>query len=469
MNLLKHKLILGAVFGFTLFNLNNPFVSRSNGLRKLMDVESAIEHAAESRIHSIEQSLSVWRERAFELVLKLSPAKIPDERRPFVLFHIRKGGGSTLRHIIHETAQKHNISSWIPCSNSSCIPFSLPPANRNLDVYAGHVNFVHMTQLFREIGTNNFFDASQTHKHIGLKDGTKAVVNAVDDSYPPLFDCMTNLRPTVSRVESCWNYRFGQDNAARTWRIPMAHNLTAQDWNALLPVTYDRYYNGCNNENARIFGSSADETVVNTLMPNDPIFLHEFEKAASRMSRCVIVMVNRCEESNAIIRHFFPWLSDTNLCGNKTNAAKTKGEKKVLHADASEAILSQNYIDELLFQFGEALFEAQLRLIRLTPSKALIRGRRKEKNSGASKAEEESKSQEPNIEELPKSVEDFMNADDEDDVDQPLVDVPSSREELAADVSHAASDAYFSIFTILRVLRNRFLLFSLFSKVVSFY
>ena len=127
-------------------------------------------------------------------------------------------------------------------------------------------------------------------------------------------------------------------------------------------MTYDLYSNECNNEIARIFGSTADETVVNTLMPNDPIFLHEFEKAASRMSRCVIVLAHRCQESNAIVRHFFPWLNNPSLCGGLQNAAKTSEEAKVIQVNASEVIMSQNYIDELLFQFGEALFEEQLRL-----------------------------------------------------------------------------------------------------------
>jgi hypothetical protein len=38
---------------------------------------------------------------------------------------------------------------------------------------------------------------------------------------------------------------------------------------------------------------------------------------------------------------------------------QTYAERR-FHANASEAILSQNYADELLFQFGEALFDKQL-------------------------------------------------------------------------------------------------------------
>ncbi|MGK3744152.1 MAG: hypothetical protein ACI90V_011012 [Bacillariaceae sp.] len=265
-----------------------------------------------SRTSSIERSLSVWRKRALELVLKLSPAKVPDQKVHLYFFHIRKGGGSTLLAIISKAAEKHNVSVWRPCNGEPCVPFSLPPRKSHLAVYASRVNFVHMTQLFREIGNgmNRLYTTPKNHKKYILEDGTEAVVNSLDDSYP-LFDCMTNLRPTVSCVISCWNFQFVQSgSASKTWEIPTASNLTAQDWNTLLLMTYNINNNGCNNENARIFGCTADETVVNTLMLNDPIFLDKFEKAASRMSRCVIVMTRRCQESNTIIRHFLPWLND---------------------------------------------------------------------------------------------------------------------------------------------------------------
>lgn len=112
---------------------------------------TAIEHAAKCSMQSIKQSLSMWRERSLELVLKLFPAKAPaDKERPFVFFHMHKGGGTALQHVIFEAAEKHNLSSWTPCfGQECCVPFSSPPNNQSHDVCADHVNFVHMAQLFR--------------------------------------------------------------------------------------------------------------------------------------------------------------------------------------------------------------------------------------------------------------------------------------------------------------------------------
>eukprot|EP00978_Attheya_sp_CCMP212_P008443 scaffold19853_cov89-Attheya_sp.AAC.1 len=311
----------------------------------------------------IELSLKGWIKKAPTLASLLVPGTIPNRNKPFVFFHIRKGGGSTLRSTIFNATKNNSLQSWIPGITTAGVPFSLPPTLEIYEVYASHVNFIQIVQLFREVGAGMTFAKKQQHlKKVTLDNDKEAsVYTGVNDKYP-LFDCLTNLRPTVSRVVSCWNYRMIQSKA-QAWRIPAAHDLSSNDWETLLPVTYDEYSNGCNNEIARIFGSTVDETVVNTLSPDNPIFLNEFEKIASRMSQCIVTMVHRCDESNTIISHFFPWMT-TNLCNEVRNKALTTKDMTVLQANATDAILSQNYMDELLFNLGEALFENQLAIAR---------------------------------------------------------------------------------------------------------
>ena len=163
------------------------------------------------------------------------------------------------------------------------------------------------------------------------------------------------------------------DNAPKNWGIPPASELSSNDWDTMLPIAYDSHGNGCNNEIARIFGSTEDETRVNTLsslqttniLDNPSYFQQEFEKIAYRMSRCVIIMIDRCEESNAVLKHYLPWMAnDKNFCNkaNADNAAKSDKSRKILRENASEAIISQNYMDELVFQFGEKLFERQFQV-----------------------------------------------------------------------------------------------------------
>ena len=71
--------------------------------------------------------------------LKPMQLKTIDEDNIFVFFHLRKGGGSTIRNAIHTslnesmdtTGQHQHISQWIPCFDPSpCVPYSIPPTNK---------------------------------------------------------------------------------------------------------------------------------------------------------------------------------------------------------------------------------------------------------------------------------------------------------------------------------------------------
>lgn len=303
------------------------------------------------------QKIDEWKEKADTLVSNLPIAQpIPNEKRPFVYFHTRKAGGSSLRSIINDMAKRAGIkSSWIACHNRSCVPFSLPNPDEDFAVYAGHLNFMHMTNLMRETKLNNILlQQSGTET---LENGKNITYHSLDDSYR-LFDCITTIRPTVERVVSCWNYRFNRPSGSPGFPLPRSSELDPQDFAKLLPKAYDRFGNGCNNEMARIFGSTVDETYVNTLSPSDPRFIQELESVASRMSKCLILRVDRCEDSNAIIHHFVPWMNGTDICSSHANAHGKPSDE--VTEKAKSIILEQNYLDELIFTLGEELFEKQL-------------------------------------------------------------------------------------------------------------
>jgi hypothetical protein len=74
----------------------------------------------------------------------------------------------------------------------------------------------------------------------------------------------------------------------------------------------------------------------------------------------VIVSNEYCEESNIIVAHFFPWLKSFNLCGihKKNGQVKNTG----LMEGAKEAIIEQNYMDELVYTFAMKIFYEQLEI-----------------------------------------------------------------------------------------------------------
>ncbi|GFH62048.1 hypothetical protein CTEN210_18524 [Chaetoceros tenuissimus] len=281
-----------------------------------------------------ESRLQYWKNKIPDMVSKYTPAlPIPRYDKPFVFFHNRKVGGSSLRTIIAKEANRTGLAGkmWIPCKNEGCVPYSLPPSQGNITIFAGHINYMQMTQIIRETKARSILLGMT--EPITLEKGQTVSYHKLDDSYP-LFDCITNIRPTIDRVVSCWNYRMTVEMG--TLRLPSSDSLTPEDWNNLLPVAMDKHNNGCNNEYARIFGSTAHESEVNSLSPSKPNFLQEFENIVSRMSRCAIVHINRCEDSNKILHHFVPWMSMADMCGtHEKNSNSTGG----LSEEAAEVIL----------------------------------------------------------------------------------------------------------------------------------
>lgn len=350
--------------------------------------------------------LERWNGSVQDLATRLSQSlsshhhRWPSSSQPFVFFHMRKGGGTTLRSIISQSVVGRGVSqdildtnttntntntntsskitridAWIPCMTPrKCVPFSLPPpGDKAYAIYAGHLNYAHMSQVVRERNTilprwsakdwttqsfqnptagNETEDNTTTHNvtYLSLRD---------DYSSRRTFgSCLTNLRPTINRVQSCWNFRF----LRKGWTIPQASNATAEEWNTLLPEAVDVYGNGCNNEIARIFGRSQDEALVNRFSINTVgahYFADELDTVLARMARCVMLRVDRCQDSSIILRHYLPWINTTKLCTTHKNKSHRSTD---LRAGAATVILEHNAFDELAFRFGDALFEAQLKV-----------------------------------------------------------------------------------------------------------
>mmetsp|Transcript_10875 Transcript_10875/g.16784 ORF Transcript_10875/g.16784 Transcript_10875/m.16784 type:complete len:414 (+) Transcript_10875:101-1342(+) len=308
-----------------------------------------------------ELKIEEWKEKVPTIVSNMNIAlKTPMKWRPFVYFHARKSGGSNVRGIMYQMAQRANITDnnlWLPCyGDRGCVPFSLPNPVQNALIYGSHLNFMHVTNIMREVQERkNLLQETAT---LSLENGENVTYLKLEDSYP-LFDCVTTIRPTVKRVLSCWNYRFNAPKGLRgVPLLPRSNALEPEDFANLLPKTYDEYGGGCNNEMARIFGSSVDETHINTLSLSDPGFVQELDNIASRISKCFILRIDRCEDSNKIIEHFIPWMHGTDLCSRHVNVEGKPSD--TVSEEAGAVILEQNYIDELIFNLGEDLFEKQL-------------------------------------------------------------------------------------------------------------
>ena len=292
------------------------------------------------------------------------PYCLPSIERPFVFFHNRKCGGTTLRAAISTAARRHNMTNntlWIPCHDGvKCDNFDNIPSESYRSIYASHINYEDVVRARRRV---NYTKIARKKDFIGqmiLSSGRNATYYNLNNHHQH-FSCLTNIRDTVSRVVSCYNYRFLQNgNRMASWEMPNTTEMTADDWTVLLSQAYDRYSGGCNNEMLRTFGSLNDERMINTLTRNSPFFESELRRATGRMAQCIIVDLDRCKESNAVLRYYLPWLGNgLDLCSKRQNVGLRDRDPHIQKGSAG-AILTLNEFDEAMFQFGTQLFEYQL-------------------------------------------------------------------------------------------------------------
>ena len=264
--------------------------------------------------------------------LKCSQASLPNSSSPFVFFHQRKCGGTSLRELLANSSKLAGLPYSIPCHNLPCNDAHLrdiPWAHRDRSVFGSHYSWQGVkNMLYFKANKNNFSD-SPRHGH---------------------FSCVTNIRNPLSRVESCWQ-----------WRMPglLASNDTAV-WAAQLRKGRSKFAEGCNNEPMRVFWSGGGaEDRVNALTSADPDAPMVLRETLSHLSHCVIFSHERCEESLQLLGYFHPWLHvdcSTRLQQNTQKRGRFTEQQL-------QVVREQNELEIMVHGYAERLFDAQLEMI----------------------------------------------------------------------------------------------------------
>ena len=298
---------------------------------------------------------NLWKRKTPELAKSLSVGYKPSENKPFIFFHQRKAGGSTFRQFLYDAANNLGVRSWIPSCRFGPIPcavFALP-THAKFAVYGGHFRYM------------------EAHKNF-IVTNFKAYLMTKNKPTPKPFTCLVTARPTIDRVVSCWNYRFIQELKLDP-KVFHSSTMTPKQWDELLPTAFSKYNEGCNNEFIRNFGDIQDEHVINAMKPTgeekyDLLALRELNNVFERISNCVVTTLPKCDEGLEVIAYFLPWLQRNAEydCETKVNALQDHIKKSnQLSPDVEKAILKHNFVDELVYDFIDTLFEEQLKYARV--------------------------------------------------------------------------------------------------------
>lgn len=162
--------------------------------------------------------------------------------RPFIFFHQRKAGGSSIRATLHAGAKKKNLKSYIPCLSSeknlrlSCDTYTLPEiltAKNAAVIYGGHIPWGEPQNKYERF----------LHDEAGSRE----------------FSCATNFREPLSRVASCLHFRFPKPFENKC--------ITDMDTDVLLQYLKkpDKYGSSCLNEPFRIMSGIRTDVFADKL------------------------------------------------------------------------------------------------------------------------------------------------------------------------------------------------------------
>ena len=160
---------------------------------------------------------------------------------PFIFFHQRKSGGTSLRATLEDVASEIGLNYFIPCANGvDCDTYTFPLTNAPTQyaIFAGHFKWGVQSDFTRYSPTDS------TIQHTLRKE----------------FSCITNYRHPIDRIESCLYFRFEkqlQGKCLMDMSIEQLHTILY--W-------IDQFGTSCLNEPFRMMSGYQDEDVIDSLM-----------------------------------------------------------------------------------------------------------------------------------------------------------------------------------------------------------
>lgn len=279
---------------------------------------------------------------AVRLLPSLLPSPTPSPSHPFLFFHLRKAGGTTLRNAFHAAARRLQVESFIPCLTVGCEHYAPPLARgeaKRYAILAGHLHkagvrrWLHQSRSGGGGGGRGVWGVGATEGG-GEGKGSRGRKGKVENELEGKrygegeaggreeleetrrLGCVVMLRQPVARVASCWNFRFVQEAASfgllEGRGAPPIHLVSPSALNASLPIRRSAFSEGCNNEPLRVLSAvGVDEDVLSQLTTGErwsPYALPALHDALAQLSQCVVLVLERCEQTMAVLRHFIPWI-----------------------------------------------------------------------------------------------------------------------------------------------------------------
>jgi len=281
-------------------------------------------------------------------------SRLPSKRIPFVFFHQRKAGGTSTRHLLVKWAHENQLKAWIPCfpttgANESTTPTPcetyVTPHKRDdeyPELYAGHLFF-------------SSFIRTLVVGHLG-----EGISEA--DLKPPKhnnYTCFTSFREPISRIQSCYNFRFIQQ-ASNTTKPKQFSELTPEEVSTYLVTGRSRYGEGCLNEPMRMFSDYGmnEDTVNNLHAQPDAVINHALRQTITRAGTCIVGIMERCDDTQKALMKHMPSVAPFFRCSLHRKRGRVK--KGTLDGKQSEAVAEAAKYEAEIYKLANKILDLQM-------------------------------------------------------------------------------------------------------------
>ena len=149
---------------------------------------------------------SILRSFLSEPALWSEPVTDVSGAHPFIFFHQRKAGGSSIRQALWASARGHDLTTYIPCKDMHCDTYTLPkliPPQHHHHQRRKHTKHKKVKSTWYD-GTRKavyagHFPWGEPQNKFELYDATSLQGNKTSTA----FSCATNYRSPIPRIASC--------------------------------------------------------------------------------------------------------------------------------------------------------------------------------------------------------------------------------------------------------------------------
>eukprot|EP00930_Biecheleria_cincta_P055461 TRINITY_DN41778_c0_g1_i1.p1 TRINITY_DN41778_c0_g1~~TRINITY_DN41778_c0_g1_i1.p1 ORF type:complete len:467 (+),score=39.79 TRINITY_DN41778_c0_g1_i1:46-1401(+) len=214
---------------------------------------------------------------------------------PFIFYHLRKCGGSSLRRTLHRSVLQRNATDFIPCETKG-----VPCSTYSLDMWSSKEELTSVS-----VAAGHFsWGTLQTY----LNQQSRVPAGIVRQKQRHNTACFTQLRLPIARILSCYNFRFLQESRYSIFGNRSLHDFSKRELRDVLHLGKDQYGHGCANEIVRIFSGYTDENEILDLHMNSVEAQAIALGTKRHLNMCVIGLLEDQLATRAILSHFFPWI-----------------------------------------------------------------------------------------------------------------------------------------------------------------